>query len=229
MYASKQYDPESIAFDDDIAELDAGRDVVLKIKNLAIFDNDNALICKAGPTENAEFSCNTICIAAKTPDEVVILEDEEQLKINIATEKIGITTIHWEDIDEAIEQDKKLRKIRNALKMNDEDTLKEEIAGKIISDNWADPEAIVKSTSKIRIEDLSLYRNCILVRDRIWVPEDLRQSFYNNLHLGHRGVNIMMRLALRSSYWVNMKADLQYFYNDCSTCNHYKIEIIKWL
>ena len=27
-----------------------------------------------------------------------------------------------------------------------------------------------------------------------------------------------MRLALRSSYWVNMKADLQYFLNDCSSC-----------
>merc|ERR1712030_205913 len=73
------------------------------------------------------------------------------------------STIHWEDIEEAIEQDKKLRKIRNALRMNDEDTLKEEIAGKIISDNWADPDEIVKSSSKILIEDLSLYRNCILV------------------------------------------------------------------
>ena len=27
----------------------------------------------------------------------------------------------------------------------------------------------------------------------------------------------MMRLAMRSAYWVNMKADLQYYYNDCVT------------
>merc|ERR1712030_316415 len=35
---------------------------------------------------------------------------------------------------------------------------------------------------------------------------------------GHRSVDIMMRLAMRSAYWVNMKADLQYFYNNCNTC-----------
>ena len=57
-----------------------------------------------------------------------------------------------------------------------------------------------------------------MIRDRIWVPEDLRRNFYNNLHLGHRGVDIMMRLAMRSAYWINMKADLQYYYNDCGTC-----------
>merc|ERR1712030_27250 len=70
----------------------------------------------------------------------------------------------------------------------------------------------------IKLEDLSLYKNCILIWDRIWVPEDLRRNFYNNLHLGHRSVDIMMRLAMRSAYWVNMKSDLQYFYNDCRTC-----------
>ena len=57
-----------------------------------------------------------------------------------------------------------------------------------------------------------------MIQDRIWVPEELRRNFYNNLHLGHRGVDIMMRLAMRSAFWINMKADLQYFFNDCSTC-----------
>merc|ERR1712030_272220 len=160
-----------------------------------------------------------ICLLHEVdPEEVVVLDESKKFQVNFTQEANKINSVSWEDIDEAIEQDRKLKVIRNALKMNDEETIQTEISGLKISDNWADPSEIVKTSSGLKIEDLSLYRNCLLIRDRIWVPEDLRQNFYNNLHLGHRGVDIMMRLALRSAYWVNMKADLQYFLNDCSTC-----------
>lgn len=81
-----------------------------------------------------------------------------------------------------------------------------------------DPEEIIKSSSQIKLEDISLYKNCLMIRDRIWVPEDLRRNFFNNLHLDHRSVEIMMRLALRSAFCINMKTDLQYYFNDCGTC-----------
>ena len=64
-----------------------------------------------------------------------------------------------------------------------------------------------------RPTDLSLYKNCVLVRDRIWVPENLKRNFYNNLHLGHRGVDIMMRLAIRSVFWNGIKEDLTGFFD----------------
>merc|ERR1712030_98834 len=160
-----------------------------------------------------------ICLLHEVdPEEVVVLDESKKFQVNFTQEANKINSVSWEDIDEAIEYDRKLKVIRNALKMNDEETIQTEISGLKISDNWADPSEIVKTSSGLKIEDLSLYRNCLLIRNRIWVPEDLRQNFYNNLHLGHRGVDIMMRLALRSAYWVNMKADLQYFLNDCSTC-----------
>ena len=76
------------------------------------------------------------------------------------------------DIDEASENDQKLKILRNALRNNDEETTKKEIAGLKISDNWANPSEIVKTSSGIKIEDLSLYKNCILIRDLIWVPLD---------------------------------------------------------
>ena len=196
MYASRNYDPDATSFSDDIAGMDAGRDVVLKDRNLAIFDRDSAIICKAEPKEDAKFSCEKTCKADKIAEEVVILDDSKLFQVNFVQDVNKVNSVNWDD-DEAIQT---------------------EISGLKISDNWADPSEIVKTSSGIKIEDLSLYRNCLLVRDRIWVPEDLRQSFYNNLHLGHRGVDIMMRLALRSAYWVNMKSDLQYFLNDCSTC-----------
>ena len=76
----------------------------------------------------------------------------------------------------------------------------------------------VKTSSKVETADISLYKNCILVCDHIWVPEELAQNFYNNLHLGHRGVDIMMRLAMRTVFWINIKSDLTSFYNECGTC-----------
>merc|ERR1712030_96164 len=168
--------------------------------------------------KDAKFSCAKSCDIEKLPEEVVQLNESKKFQVNFANEANNVKSVSWEDIDEAIEHDKKLKLIRNALRLNDEETIQAEISGLKISDNWADPSEIVKTSSGIKIEDLSLYRNCILIRDRIWVPEDLRQSFYNNLHLGHRGVDIMMRLALRSAYWVNMKSDLQHFLNTCRSC-----------
>ena len=76
----------------------------------------------------------------------------------------------------------------------------------------------VKTSSKVETAYISLYKNCILVHDHIWVPEELAQNIYNNLHLGYRGVDIMMRLAMRTVFWKNIKSDLTSFYNECGTC-----------
>ena len=84
-----------------------------------------------------------------------------------------------------------------------------------MSDNWVDQKEIVNTMSQVKLEDLSLYKNCLLVRDRIWVPDDLKRNFFNNLHLGHRSVDIMMRLATRSAFWEGMKADLDKYFADC--------------
>ena len=60
----------------------------------------------------------------------------------------------------------------------------------------------------------------IMVRDRIWAPHSIRHAFFNNLHLGHRGVDMMQRLALRSVYWTGISKDLTDFFNECQHCNH---------
>ena len=58
-----------------------------------------------------------------------------------------------------------------------------------------------------------------MVRDRIWAPESIRFAFFNNLHLGHRSVDMMQRLALRSVYWTGLAADLTNLFNECQHCN----------
>merc|ERR1711905_17294 len=74
--------------------------------------------------------------------------------------------------------------------------------------------------SAIKVEDLSLYRNVIMIRNRIWAPESIRFAFFNNLHLGHRSVDMMQRLALRSVYWTGLSKDLTDFFNECQHCNN---------
>ena len=75
MYATKDFDPNADTFNEEIAHMDTERDILFTEKNLAVFDRDSAIICKSGPTENAKFSCNKICIEENTPKEVVILDD----------------------------------------------------------------------------------------------------------------------------------------------------------
>ena len=58
-----------------------------------------------------------------------------------------------------------------------------------------------------------------MVRDRIWAPESIRFAFFNNLHLGHRSIDMMQRLALRSVYWTGLAADLTNLFNECQHCN----------
>ena len=74
--------------------------------------------------------------------------------------------------------------------------------------------------ASIKVEDLSLYQDVVMVRDRIWAPNSLRYAFFNNLHLGHRGVDMMKRLALRSVYWSGISQDLTDFFNECYQCSH---------
>ena len=77
------------------------------------------------------------------------------------------------------------------------------------------------SLSRIEVLDLSLYQNCIMVRDRIWGPQSLKLNFFNNLHLGNRGLNMMMKLAQRSVYWSGMAQDLEDYFNESETCNRH--------
>ena len=85
--------------------------------------------------------------------------------------------VSWSEIEKALKNDEKLLKIRNALKNIDMKALNDELIGIKILDNWAEQTDIVKTSSEVKAEDCSLYKNCILVHDHIWVPEDPTQNF----------------------------------------------------
>ena len=91
-----------------------------------------------------------------------------------------------EEIKEDAKNDELLVKLKSALKGDRKDELTELLKGKMIHCSESK-----NGLANIKIEDLSLYRNVIMVRDRIWAPHDIRFAFFNNLHLGHRSVDIM--------------------------------------
>ena len=99
--------------------------------------------------------------------------------------------LSWEEISEAAEEDEFLIKLKTAMMSNKTKEMTELLKGKSIHciENK-------NGISAIKVEDLSLYRNVIMVRNRIWAPEAIRFAFFNNLHLGHRSVDMMQRLAL---------------------------------
>ena len=105
MYATRDFDPDAVSFNEEIAHMDAGRDTILKERNLAVFDRDNAIICKSGPIENAKFSCTELCDANNTPKEVVILDEGEKFQVNFNADISNgkVNSVSWEDIDEASE------------------------------------------------------------------------------------------------------------------------------
>ena len=78
---------------------------------------------------------------------------------------------------------------------NNHEKLKSLLSNKKIHDRDSD-----NGLRAINIEDLSLYRNVIMVADRIWAPKSMARAFFNNLHLGHRAPDMMKRLAKRSAY-----------------------------
>ena len=105
----------------------------------------------------------------------------------------------WDDIKEATNNDAYLAKLRRALIENKHQKVGEMLSGKLIHCPTSK-----NGLSKMEISDLSLYHNCVMVRDRIWGPESLKLNFFNNLHLGHRGVDLMMRLAQRSAAFIGL-------------------------
>ena len=90
----------------------------------------------------------------------------------IGVNKREFYSLSWDEIEEASENDEFLMKLKTALKANKTADLTNLLKGKSIFC----PES-KKCLSSIKIEDLSLYHNIVMVRDRIWAPQDITFAF----------------------------------------------------
>ena len=56
--------------------------------------------------------------------------------------------------------------------------------------------------------DLTTHEDCVIVQNRVWIPVGLQQEVAPILHLGHKCVDRMFKVASKLCYWVGMKVTL---------------------
>ena len=67
------------------------------------------------------------------------------------------------------------------------------------------------------VDDVVIYtfdQGCV----RLVIPESLRHEVAAHLHIGHQGLDSMLRRARQSVYWPGMEGDLQHHRSQCSDC-----------
>ena len=93
-------------------------------------------------------------------------EEEDSISCKVLNvNKREYYSLSWEEIAEAANQDEFLVDLMDAMLKNNYEKLEVLLKNKKIHDEFS-PNGL----SAIQIQDLSIYRNVIMVRDRIWAP-----------------------------------------------------------
>ena len=221
MYGRGGWDEDNAVFTADIAQMDNERDFHYSSKMDVANCHDSL------ESKYQHEVCATAGFGHASEEEMSIVDDsgihDGNKLINRNKTKCYVHNVNerkyyalsWQSISDAANEDEFLLDLKGAMKINNVKKIEELLKNKKVqcptSGNFL---------AGITIDDLSLYRDVIMVQDRIWAPQSIRFAFFNNLHLGHRGVNMMMRLATRSVYWSGMHKDITDFFNECYECNH---------
>uniref|UniRef100_A0A914Y739 RNA-directed DNA polymerase n=1 Tax=Panagrolaimus superbus TaxID=310955 RepID=A0A914Y739_9BILA len=63
-----------------------------------------------------------------------------------------------------------------------------------------------------------LVKKVIMMNNRVYIPQVLRQRILDQLHVGHPGINRMKALARQHVYWQNLTKDVEAMVNQCYGC-----------
>ncbi|XP_035912234.1 uncharacterized protein K02A2.6-like [Anopheles stephensi] len=74
-----------------------------------------------------------------------------------------------------------------------------------------------------RRDDLSTVGDCVLFRERVVIPKELRMRCLNHLHRGHPGIQRMKSIARSYLYWPSIDEDIADCVSTCSSC----MEVVK--
>ena len=122
----------------------------------------------------------------------------------------NLTSLSYDRIARATQTDPVLRRLQYLLKRgnHEEVTLALQDAG--------NPR--IGRGLAINYQDLSVYKECIMVQNRIWIPAALEQEVAAILHLGHKGVCNMIRIASTLCYWSGITEDIKAVSTECEYC-----------
>ena len=69
--------------------------------------------------------------------------------------------------------------------------------------------------------DLTTHEDCVMLQNRVWVPASLEQEIAPILHLGHKCLDRMFKVASNLCYWMEMKETLTDLVTECRFCQEY--------
>jgi hypothetical protein len=182
MYAEGDWDEDNEAFSASIRKLDVEREIYYSTKLDANQDIDNIV------SEEQHEICSLAGFGHEG-DETTEKPYTKRYKADCYIHNVnkkGFYALTWEQIADVADEDDFLYDLKSAIKNFNTKRIEELIKGKKIHCSEH-----VNRLGKIKPEDLSLYMDVVMVRDRIWAPKSLTQAFFNNLHLGHRVVDMM--------------------------------------
>ena len=67
--------------------------------------------------------------------------------------------------------------------------------------------------------DLSILKGCIMYRNRVYLPDKLRQPVLNLIHQGHPGIVAMKTIARSLVWYPGIDTDITKIVKDCKQCN----------
>ena len=86
----------------------------------------------------------------------------------------------------------------------------------VLSGNWA-----VSKDLKLFFEkrnELSICQDCLVCGPRVVIPEVLRGTLFNELHLGHLGIVKMKKVARSYAWWPGIDKDIEILVKSCDGC-----------
>ncbi|PIO53247.1 integrase core domain protein, partial [Teladorsagia circumcincta] len=78
-----------------------------------------------------------------------------------------------------------------------------------------------------RRETLSIIDGCLMMAERVVIPEELQVKVLKELHVGHPGIVRMKKIARSYVYWPNLDKDCEEIVRSCSRCQEYAKNPIK--
>ena len=68
------------------------------------------------------------------------------------------------------------------------------------------------------INEMSIYRGCILYGNRVFIPVSLRNMVLNQIHEGHPGICAMKSIARSLVWYPGIDTDIEELVKKCSQC-----------
>lgn len=87
-----------------------------------------------------------------------------------------------------------------------------------LREGW--PKLINRDLCNFKGKETELYimKDCIIWRDRVVIPDSLKNKVLTELHSGHLGINKMLSLANSCFWWPNITNDIKTLTNNCAGC-----------